>query len=55
MWRQYQAGGAPAVGDEPFAVMLPDDLIYGPTPALKPMIELFERTNKSGFFIFEKD
>ena len=32
------------VGDEPFAVMLPDDLIDAPrTPALRQMIEIFER------------
>ncbi len=33
------------VGDEPFAVMLPDDLIDAPgKPALLQMIEIFERT-----------
>jgi UTP--glucose-1-phosphate uridylyltransferase len=32
------------VGDEPFAVMLPDDLIDAPRkPALRQMIEIFER------------
>ena len=38
--------GEQAVGGEPFAVMLPDDLVWGDVPALKPMIELFERTGK---------
>ena len=33
------------VGDEPFAVMLPDDLIDAPgKPALRQMLDLFERT-----------
>ncbi len=33
------------VGDEPFAVMLPDDLIDSPAkPALRQMLDLFERT-----------
>jgi UTP--glucose-1-phosphate uridylyltransferase len=33
------------VGNEPFAVMLPDDLIDAPKkPALRQMIEVFERT-----------
>ncbi len=33
------------VGDEPFAVMLPDDLIDAPQkPALRQMIEVFERS-----------
>ena len=30
------------VGDEPFAVILPDDLILGRTPCLKQMIEAYE-------------
>ena len=33
-----------AVGDEPFAVLLPDDLIVGPRPCLAQMIEAWERT-----------
>ncbi len=31
------------VGDEPFALLLPDDLIFGPVPALKQMLEVFYR------------
>ena len=34
--------GAPAVGDEPFAVLLPDDVIDADPPALRRMAELFE-------------
>jgi UTP--glucose-1-phosphate uridylyltransferase len=36
---------APLVGDEPFAVLLADDLIAAQTPVLKQMTELFERFN----------
>jgi UTP--glucose-1-phosphate uridylyltransferase len=32
------------VGNEPFAVMLPDDIIDGAVPNLKRMIEVYERT-----------
>jgi len=32
------------VGDEPFAVMLPDDLMDGQPPVLAQMVERFERT-----------
>lgn len=31
------------VGDEPFAVMLPDDIIAGKVPALKRMLEIYRR------------
>lgn len=31
------------VGDEPFAVILPDDVIDAPTPCLKQMVDLFEK------------
>ena len=31
------------VGDEPFAVLFPDDLIDAPTPCLKQMISVYER------------
>jgi UTP--glucose-1-phosphate uridylyltransferase len=31
------------IGDEPFAVLLPDDIIYSRVPALKQMIEVFGR------------
>ena len=34
--------GAPAVGAEPFAVLLPDDVIDADPPALRRMVELFE-------------
>jgi UTP--glucose-1-phosphate uridylyltransferase len=37
----------PAVGDEPFAVILADDLIYGNPPVLKQMTELYEKYGKS--------
>lgn len=32
------------IGDEPFAVMLPDDVIAGNTPCLKQMVEAYEET-----------
>ncbi|WP_045393321.1 UTP--glucose-1-phosphate uridylyltransferase GalU [Falsirhodobacter sp. alg1] len=32
------------IGDEPFAVMLPDDVITGDTPCLKQMVEVYEQT-----------
>lgn len=32
------------IGDEPFAVMLPDDVITGDTPCLKQMVEAYEQT-----------
>ncbi len=35
------------VGDEPFAVLLADDVIDGQTPCLKQMIEVFEQTRSS--------
>jgi len=31
------------VGDEPFAVMLGDDIIDSPTPCMKQMVDVFER------------
>ena len=34
----------PLVGDEPFAVLLPDDLIQSKTPCLKQLIEVYEET-----------
>lgn len=37
----------PAVGDEPFAVILADDLIYGNPPVLKQMTDLYEKYGKS--------
>lgn len=38
--------GAPVVGDAPFAVILPDDLVYSETPALRALIDLYEATGK---------
>ena len=33
------------VGDEPFAVLLPDDMVDAETPALKQMVDVFEKFN----------
>lgn len=41
------------VGDEPFVVMLGDDLVAPETPCLPRMIELFERTQSSVISLFE--
>jgi UTP--glucose-1-phosphate uridylyltransferase len=35
------------VGDEPFAVMLADDLIDGETPCIRQLLEIFEEKNES--------
>lgn len=35
------------VGDEPFAVILPDDVIDAPTPCLKQMIDVFDDVQSS--------
>ncbi|MGA7884146.1 MAG: UTP--glucose-1-phosphate uridylyltransferase GalU [Acidobacteriaceae bacterium] len=35
------------VGDEPFAVLLPDDVIDAQTPCLKQMVDAFEQTHSS--------
>jgi UTP--glucose-1-phosphate uridylyltransferase len=35
------------VGNEPFAVLLADDVIDAPTPCLKQMMEVFEKTGSS--------
>jgi UTP--glucose-1-phosphate uridylyltransferase len=35
------------VGDEPFAVILPDDVIDAPTPCLKQMMDAFEDVQSS--------
>jgi UTP--glucose-1-phosphate uridylyltransferase len=35
------------IGDEPFAVILPDDVIDGPTPCLKQMIDVFDEVQSS--------
>jgi UTP--glucose-1-phosphate uridylyltransferase len=52
---QYQPKGlghavacaADLVGDEPFAVMLPDDLILGTPPALSALVQTYEQSGKS--------
>ncbi len=35
------------VGDEPFAVILPDDIVDAKTPCIKQMIEAFEQTQST--------
>ncbi|MFD0671311.1 UTP--glucose-1-phosphate uridylyltransferase GalU [Cohnella sp. GCM10027633] len=35
------------IGDEPFAVLLGDDIVQAPTPCLKQMIQHFQSTQKS--------
>jgi UTP--glucose-1-phosphate uridylyltransferase len=35
------------VGDEPFAVLLPDDIVDANVPCMKQMVEAFERTGSS--------
>lgn len=35
------------VGDEPFAVILPDDVIDAPTPCLRQMVDAFDQTHSS--------
>ncbi len=35
------------VGDEPFAVILPDDVIDAPTPCLKQMVDIFDQVHSS--------
>ena len=37
----------PAIGNQPFAVILADDLIDGQPPALKQMVDVFEKENSS--------
>ena len=39
--------GAELVGEEPFAVILPDDVIDAPVPCLKQMIEVYNETGCS--------
>ena len=45
--------GEAAVGDESFAVMLPDDLIFSETPALKRLIDVHESTGKAVVLLME--
>src|SRR5262249_9203411 len=35
------------VGDEPFAVILPDDVVSADTPALKQLIDVYDRFQRS--------
>ena len=35
------------IGDEPFVVFLPDDLIDAPTPCARQLMDVYERTGKS--------
>ncbi len=35
------------IGDEPFAIMFGDDIVDGPKPALKQLIEAYEKTESS--------
>ncbi|MBW7476716.1 UTP--glucose-1-phosphate uridylyltransferase GalU [Paenibacillus oenotherae] len=35
------------IGDEPFAVLLGDDIVWGETPCTKQLIQQYERTGKS--------
>jgi len=37
----------PLVGDEPFAVFLPDDLVDAPTPCARQLIDVYERSGSS--------
>ena len=41
------------VGDEPFAVMLPDDLIQSQTPCLKQLVDVHERTGGNVVAVME--
>lgn len=43
------------VGDEPFAVLLGDDLVDAKTPCLKQMIDVYERHRKSVVALMEVD
>lgn len=38
---------APLLGDEPAVVAYPDDLVLGPNPLAKQLVEVYERTGKS--------
>ncbi len=37
----------PLVGDKPFVLFLPDDVMVGPTPAARRLIEVYERYGRS--------
>jgi UTP--glucose-1-phosphate uridylyltransferase len=44
---------APLVGDEPFAILLADDLIDGEVSVLKQMVQAYEETGKSVLAVHE--
>jgi UTP--glucose-1-phosphate uridylyltransferase len=46
---------APVVGDEPFAVILADDLIDAPIPVMQQMVEVAARENASTIGVMEVD
>jgi UTP--glucose-1-phosphate uridylyltransferase len=35
------------IGDEPFAVLLGDDIVQGPTPGIRQLMEVYEKTQSS--------
>jgi UTP--glucose-1-phosphate uridylyltransferase len=41
------------VGDEPFAVMLSDDIIYSETPALRQLLDVYEKYDAPVVAVFE--
>lgn len=43
----------PVVGDQPFAVLLGDDLIYGAVPCTRQLIDIFESRGKSVVGVME--
>ncbi|MDQ6618406.1 MAG: UTP--glucose-1-phosphate uridylyltransferase GalU [Pseudomonadota bacterium] len=45
----------PLVGTEPFAVILPDDLIDSPVPVMKSMVELYEQHGASVIAVQDVD
>jgi len=44
---------APVIGDEPFAVLLADDLIDAPVPAMKQMVDVATRENATTIGVME--
>ena len=45
--------GEDAVGTEPFAVMLPDDLVFDEVPALQRLIDVYNATGKGVVLLME--
>ena len=43
----------PAVGEDPFAVVLPDDLVRDTVPALKRLVDVYERTGHGVVLLME--